>query len=213
MGNNSLKSFFDLHSFPNLTTLSIFNNQIQSIRYDKLPLNLKTVDAASNKIVYIPESIFYLPNLEYLNLKNNELKNLTGDRIIFDTRVKSNIKFLDISQNNLTMISARIKGMDCRVLNLANNDLIKKSSLKFPYISSLETSCISILGLENIRNLGWKFRTHKFTFCDYCKTSFTNSYDCDAFKYFTIEFMNIQPIISVPILHKFCSLSCKLHNT
>jgi len=215
VGNNSLDHFFLLDSFPNLKILSIFNNKVKSLRYNLLPQKLKTIDAASNQIKYIPESIFFLPNLEYLNLKNNELTTLTGDQVNFDTNQKSLIKFLDLSQNKIMMLPLHIKDLECRVLNLSNNDFIKKSTLILPHVPSLETICINSMGLDKTLTLGWKFQTHRFTFCDHCKTMFTNSADCDRFTYFSLEFINIQPIISVPLLSKFCSLSCQYnaHNT
>lgn len=209
MGNNSLDYFFDLDYFPNLKILSIFNNKIKHLKYKSLPQKLKTLDAAANQIKYIPESMFFLPNLEYLNLKNNELKTLTGDRVSFDTNQESKIKFLDLSYNKLVVLPLRIKALECRVLNLSNNDFVKKSTLILPHIASLETLCINSMGLEMMSTLGWKFQTHNFTFCDHCKTTFTNSADCDKFTYFSLSFINIQPAISVPLLSKFCSSFCQ----
>lgn len=104
LGSNLLAALPDLSSLCHLSILPIYENYLESVptwvgRLERL----RKLDLSYNFIVNVPEDMFYLPNIYYLNLRGNRITNL--DSLIFRGDPQSTRPLLPL----------------CTTLNLAEN--------------------------------------------------------------------------------------------
>lgn len=154
-----------------LVAINLSNNTVKYI--PQLPQTIKIVNAAHNTIKWFDQE---LQNLEKLNLSYNHISYFRFDRL------KENIRFLDLTGNQLKEIGGKIFPPNLEVLKLKDNKIsvlpelprnlveldvsmnkIEKienypSTLKFLDVSSnnLEKLCDSVLKCEGLEKLNYE---------------------------------------------------------
>ncbi|XP_015754107.1 PREDICTED: carboxypeptidase N subunit 2-like isoform X1 [Acropora digitifera] len=103
LAQNQLKDFPDISKNVALQELDLYANQIKLWRHSftALPKELTRINLISNKIDWIPDSWFDLPNLEYIGLSYNNLKRFPGSSFV---NCKSLI-YLGIDANQISFLS------------------------------------------------------------------------------------------------------------
>lgn len=142
MENNAL---FDIPSeishFPFITYLNLSTNRISTLI--DLPVNLQSINLASNRFSVIPKEIFALPYLKKLNMKNNnilklpeeivQLQNLSvlildGNRVS-ETLQLQNMKSLTHFSATKNQISEVVLPPSLKYVNLSGNQITNITSL------------------------------------------------------------------------------------
>ena len=117
LDDNKISSLREICHCGSLVKLSLKRNKIVIVCSNIRSLfNLEYLDLSFNRIMKLPESLFILPNLNSLYLKNNRLNVFTA------TNFESYITTLDLSFNNLETISLE-KYNHLIYVNLSNNHL------------------------------------------------------------------------------------------
>ncbi|CAG7718947.1 unnamed protein product [Allacma fusca] len=83
-------------NFPNLVTLNLYGNLIESLDEVTLPLNIRELNLGLNSLKTLPR--FQLPNLQKLKLSRNELKGLLPHNFV----LTPNLLELDLSSNYIS---------------------------------------------------------------------------------------------------------------
>ena len=154
-----------------LIALNVSNNTVKYI--PKLPETLKILNASYNTIKWFDQE---LPNLEKLNLSYNHIYYFRFDRL------KDNLRFLDLSGNQLKEISGNIFPPNIEVIRLMDNRLeeipelpvnlkeldVSRNKLKtiFNYPVSLveldvsynilESMCDTVMCCKNLKKLNYE---------------------------------------------------------
>ncbi|ODV64081.1 leucine-rich repeat domain-containing protein [Ascoidea rubescens DSM 1968] len=145
---NKIELINNLNGLTNLTHLDLKNNIIERIYHISDLINLKYLDLGDNKIKSI-ENLDSLNNLTYLNLSENIITCI--DNI---GRLKlSNLKTLNLSWNNLTVIAERYPLVFN--LQLLENLILRHNKISF----------ISLNSLNNLKFIDLSFN-------DFSKTNF-----------------------------------------
>ena len=138
-----------LEKCPNLTKLSILNASIKDINLLKPHTNLKDLFLNFNEIKTLEGINDMLPNLQILDLEENQLRNLKG--------IPKNLQHICACKNNLTDIS-HIK--DCKYMHklcIYNNKIKSIEALKYLqnlfYLVISNNEITSLEGLEQCKNL------------------------------------------------------------
>lgn len=122
LGNNKLRSRLDPDTFdaPNLKEVELQNNEIFAKIPPQLPATLEKLDMHSNRLVgTIPEGIWSLQNLRYLNLGNNE--DLTGS-IGENVGEQRNLEVINLNDVDLegTTLPMSLKNLNIKVFEVVN---------------------------------------------------------------------------------------------
>ena len=80
--------------------------------------NVISLDLSNNNLNSIPDKVFLLSSLQKLDLKNNNIVNVQNE---IENLTK--LKKLDISNNKLTTIGKSLSKLNLSVLNCSNNPI------------------------------------------------------------------------------------------
>ena len=120
-----------------LIALNISNNTVKYI--PKLPETLKMLNGSFNTIKWFDQE---LPNLEKLNLSYNHIYYFRFDRL------KDNLRFLDLSGNQLKEISGNVFPANIEVIRLMDNRLEEIPELP-PNLKEFDISHNKIKSIAN----------------------------------------------------------------
>ncbi|CAF2404439.1 unnamed protein product [Rotaria sp. Silwood2] len=144
--NKKLKEISPGLCLPNLRTLSVNDNELQTIPMEiSLMVNLKNLSLRNNQIVQLPDCFGQLKKLENIQLGQNQLRSLPSSfanlsslrqLIISNNRFTTipesilkltNLQLLDLSSNQITQIPDQIQTIQVDELNLNDNRITKIS--------------------------------------------------------------------------------------
>ncbi|CAF0884089.1 unnamed protein product [Rotaria sp. Silwood1] len=145
--NKKLKEINPGLCLPNLRTLSVNDNELQTIPMEiSLMVNLKNLSLRNNQITQLPDCFGQLKKLENIQLGQNQLRSLPSSfanlsslrqLIISNNRFTTipesilklpNLQLLDLSSNQITQIPDQIQTLQVDELNLNDNRIIKISN-------------------------------------------------------------------------------------
>lgn len=170
LSNSRFKYIPDINSFDKLIHLDLSNNNIYDISNIYKLTNLTHLDLSKNHIQTFEYEIHLLSSLKVLNLSSNEIDYINFWQIISFLLDKfivfKNIINLDLSNNNIKLISNINILINLTKLNLSNNSLIslepnfepfnKLTKLKYLNIShtyigyiNINISTLKYLNLSN----------------------------------------------------------------
>lgn len=141
----------DLSGLLNLGSLNVPFNELEVLQEDKLPPNLRWLDAGDNQLTEFPD-VEKLINLEWLNLGGNQLKELAGVENL------TNLKSLYVYDNQLTELDgvdklAKLSNLDVRRNQLTELVGIEKLT-NLEYLGVSGNQLTELAGVENLINLG-----------------------------------------------------------
>jgi len=155
--NKKLKEIDSKFCLPNLRTLSLNDNEIQTIPTEiNLMVNLKNISLKNNQIAQLADCFSQLKKLENIQLSQNQLRTLPpsfGQLTALKQLVLSqnrfttipsvvlqlpNLQLLDLSANQIAEIPDEIETIQIDELNLNNNRIVKISD-KLHRCSRLKT--------------------------------------------------------------------------
>ncbi|CAF1375216.1 unnamed protein product [Rotaria magnacalcarata] len=144
--NKKLKEISPGLCLPNLRTLSLNDNELQTIATEiSLMVNLRNLSVRNNQIAQLPDCFGQLKKLENIQLAQNQLRSLPSSfaslnslrQLVlsnnsFTTIPESilkltNLQLLDLSSNQITQIPDQIQAIQVDELNLNDNRIAKIS--------------------------------------------------------------------------------------
>lgn len=206
LGNNCLIELPDLKGLLHLRILPIFKNKINKITGIKDLNNLEKLDLSDNCFVTFPYEALHVKNLNYLNLKKNFIEELDFEN--FSMPIISRLSVLDLSQNKLTSLPAKIFNILPKSINLRihKNPFLQLYNEYPKEPPSLLGLCFSRLSekKKDFTNKWWicmKFE-EKMKICDNCNSLFVNE------PFIKYEEMKGGPISDYVIKKYLCSYKC-----
>ena len=142
---NKLKEIKGLEPYKNLVKLIIKDTEIREIQGLSHLSKLQILILENNKISTIrSEDLSNLENLKYLNLSGNELTEIKGlDQL-------SKLKYLDLSNNNISQINGLKKLVNLQILNLSRNKIVDVNSKDFLSFDKLKELYLSQNQIQDI---------------------------------------------------------------
>ncbi|XP_035828237.1 chondroadherin-like [Aplysia californica] len=135
---NCLTQIPDLLFMSELRYLYLHYNNISTPSSGLLPTSLTNLDLEGNVMTTIPESISKLPNLYYLELRNNKIKSMA------DFEFPTSLAYLHISDNDIEVIPS---------LQFSNNI----SKLALMYLSRNPIKTIADDAFSNLHELSYLY--------------------------------------------------------
>ncbi|XP_013194213.2 tsukushi [Amyelois transitella] len=146
-----------LSSYSNIKYLYLTENQIYRIdkdAFDSLPY-LQSLDLSNNVILELPNSIFQLPSLRNLYLKNNPLLHMSISNLHLSRPIKAPLELLDISNCKLEILPNWGTLPHLVHYNVSYNPLMSLEAQQFAAMCNLKkidlTKSIEVINLCKIK--------------------------------------------------------------
>lgn len=172
LGINELESLPNMNNLNLLRIFPVFKNKLKTIHPSLFNIkSIEKLDFSDNKITEFPYSALKNPTLKYLNLRNNEIKEIST--FMFDD-CKSNISLLDISENKLKYLPLRF--LKCFItstsIRIGLNPFEKLPSV-IPKEQSLLQICFTKILNDKNKITPWIDRMFdKHYTCEQCRCKF-----------------------------------------
>ncbi|KAM6581815.1 hypothetical protein CsatA_005589 [Cannabis sativa] len=134
------------NTFPSLTGLYLYNNQLEGHfpnRLKRFP-NLESLDISHNQFVGLLPDLSSMPNLTSFNASNNKFSGTSNESI----GKLDNLNQLDVSSNRLTGYISHVVNLQCpslKYLDISYNiDMLLKFNSKYPIIPSFNLATINL---------------------------------------------------------------------
>ena len=127
---------------PWVVTLKLVNNHLRALPQDICnAVQIRRLDLSQNLLETVPVGLFALPNLEYLSLGHNRLKEIQET-----TNWTPSLLSFDLSENNLTTLPPGIQYSSIEILNLSKNQFnsVPKCICRIRTLTSLDLSHMPI---------------------------------------------------------------------
>ncbi len=129
---NRLQRLPDLSNLTELTLLPVYSNELEEIgEWICSMINLTKLDLSFNKLESIPEGIFRLPNLDFINLRRNNLKCLPSFDSDDPCARSASITSIDVRENSLEWIPISLMGPRIQEFKCAGNPLKTEAGYLF----------------------------------------------------------------------------------
>lgn len=201
-------------NYPNIKFLYLTENQLYRIDKDAFaPLvYLQTLDLSNNVILELPETVFQLPSLRNLYLKNNPLLHLSISNLEIRKPIKAPLELLDISNCKLERLPNWGTIPHLVKYNISHNQLKTIEAQHFASMCALKKVDIS-KSIEEIKTcdlkptISWfQIKAISFELDDYSKLNTEEFNDCPSMTGNDLEILNTT--------HHICrSMYLKFHNS
>jgi Leucine-rich repeat (LRR) protein len=215
---NLISNLSEINSF-SLNRLHISNNKIQTIDSIYWMPNLEHLDLSQNRLIKIGERSFSsLKMLNYLNLSRNKLDLTSEFNRISYFKIQTLLVNLDLSFNDIVYLDSNVTFQSMhslKCLNLSNNRLKSIHPHAFGYLFNLT---ILRLGFNRISSLKFLIKLNNLEYID-LEHNMLSSIDEDDFRFtFNLVALNLNsnPIKSIhenAFERLNCLNSLKLSNT
>ncbi|KAM3967489.1 uncharacterized protein ACR2FA_010098 [Aphomia sociella] len=184
--------------YPNIKFLYLVENQLYRIdeeAFAPLPY-LQTLDLSNNVILELPESIFQLPSLRNLYLKNNPLIHLSLSNIVLSKPIKAPLELLDISNCKLQKIPNWGVLPNLIQYNISHNPLVNIEAQHFAAMCALKkvdlTKSVQEIKTCDLKpTINWfQIKAIYFELDDYTKLNTKEFQDCPIMSDNDLEYLN-----------------------